>query len=129
MLEIRNQFRAHFTMSTAHCPLPHFPHPKHVVLTGGEPMLFAELIPLSTALHNAGWHITVETSGTLYLPVICDLMSISPKLSNSTPVQVPRPIFPPKAECPACPAVQCTCRRIATPAGRRGTNPTGTART
>jgi organic radical activating enzyme len=48
-------------------------------------MLFAELIPLSTALHNAGWHITIETSGTLYLPVACDLMSISPKLSNSTP--------------------------------------------
>jgi 7-carboxy-7-deazaguanine synthase len=48
-------------------------------------MLFAELIPLSTALRNAGWHITIETSGTLYLPVACDLMSISPKLSNSTP--------------------------------------------
>jgi 7-carboxy-7-deazaguanine synthase len=61
------------------------PHPSHVVLTGGEPMLFAELIPLSTALRNAGWHITIETSGTLYLPVACDLMSISPKLSNSTP--------------------------------------------
>jgi 7-carboxy-7-deazaguanine synthase len=59
--------------------------PKHVVLTGGEPMLFAELIPLSIALRNAGWHITIETSGTLYLPVACDLMSISPKLSNSTP--------------------------------------------
>jgi 7-carboxy-7-deazaguanine synthase len=58
---------------------------KHVVLTGGEPMLFAELIPLSAALRNAGWHITIETSGTLYLPVTCDLMSISPKLSNSTP--------------------------------------------
>ena len=58
---------------------------KHVVLTGGEPMLFAELIPLTAALHNDGWHITIETSGTLYLPVVCDLMSISPKLSNSTP--------------------------------------------
>ncbi len=61
------------------------PTSNHVVLTGGEPMLFAELIPLSTALRNAGWHITIETSGTLYLPVACDLMSISPKLSNSTP--------------------------------------------
>jgi 7-carboxy-7-deazaguanine synthase len=59
---------------------------KHIILTGGEPMLFAELIPLCTALHNAGWHITIETSGTLYLPVVCDLMSISPKLSNSTPL-------------------------------------------
>src|SRR3972149_4410281 len=33
---------------------------KYVVLTGGEPMLFAELIPLSTALHEDGWHITIE---------------------------------------------------------------------
>ncbi len=58
---------------------------RHVVLTGGEPMLFAELIPLSEALHAAERHITVETAGTLYLPVRCDLMSISPKLANSTP--------------------------------------------
>jgi 7-carboxy-7-deazaguanine synthase len=57
----------------------------HVVLTGGEPMLFAELIPLSQKLHRMGRHVTVETAGTLYLPVECDLMSISPKLSNSTP--------------------------------------------
>jgi len=57
----------------------------HVVLTGGEPMLFAELIPLTEALHAAGRHITIETAGTLDLPVHCDLMSISPKLSNSTP--------------------------------------------
>jgi 7-carboxy-7-deazaguanine synthase len=57
----------------------------HVVLTGGEPMLFAELIPLTRKLHAAGLHITVETAGTLYLPVTCDLMSISPKMSNSTP--------------------------------------------
>jgi 7-carboxy-7-deazaguanine synthase len=57
----------------------------HAVLTGGEPMLFAELIPLTFRLQAAGWHITIETSGTLYLPVACDLMSISPKLSNSTP--------------------------------------------
>ena len=57
----------------------------HVVLTGGEPMLFAELIPLCDRLHEHGLHITIETAGTLYLPVACDLMSISPKLSNSTP--------------------------------------------
>jgi 7-carboxy-7-deazaguanine synthase len=57
----------------------------HVVLTGGEPMLFAELIPLCAALRRAGRHVTIETAGTLYLPVECDLMSISPKMSNSTP--------------------------------------------
>ena len=58
---------------------------RHVVLTGGEPMLCAELVPLSASLRDAGWHITIETSGTVYRPVACDLMSISPKLSNSAP--------------------------------------------
>jgi 7-carboxy-7-deazaguanine synthase len=57
----------------------------HVVVTGGEPMLFAELIPLCKGLREAGCHITIETAGTLHLPVECDLMSISPKLANSTP--------------------------------------------
>lgn len=57
----------------------------HVVLTGGEPMLFAELVPLSQRLRALGIHLTVETAGTLYLPVACDLMSISPKLSSSAP--------------------------------------------
>ncbi len=59
----------------------------HVVITGGEPMLFAELIPLTQALHALGQHITIETAGTLFLPVVCDLMSISPKLANSTPAR------------------------------------------
>ncbi|HEX3997163.1 MAG TPA: 7-carboxy-7-deazaguanine synthase QueE [Pirellulales bacterium] len=58
---------------------------RHVVVTGGEPMLFAELIPLCEGLRQDGHHITIETAGTLVLPVECDLMSISPKLSNSTP--------------------------------------------
>src|SRR5215470_12738195 len=55
---------------------------EHAVLTGGEPMLFAELVPLAEALRERGLHITVETAGTLYLPMACDLMSISPKLAN-----------------------------------------------
>jgi 7-carboxy-7-deazaguanine synthase len=58
---------------------------RHVVITGGEPMLFAELIPLTERLAADGCHLTIETAGTLSLPVVCDLMSISPKMSNSTP--------------------------------------------
>lgn len=58
---------------------------RHVVITGGEPMLFAELIPLTERLGELGRHITIETAGTLYLPVRCDLMSISPKMTNSIP--------------------------------------------
>lgn len=58
---------------------------RHVVLTGGEPMLFAELIPLCEKLREQGRHTTIETAGTLFLPVECDLMSISPKFSSSGP--------------------------------------------
>ncbi len=58
---------------------------EHVVLTGGEPMMFADLVPLCAMLREGPYRITIETSATLYLPVECDLMSISPKLSNSTP--------------------------------------------
>jgi 7-carboxy-7-deazaguanine synthase len=57
----------------------------HAVLTGGEPMIFPESVELTRRLRDAGLHVTVETAGTMYQPVVCDLMSISPKLANSTP--------------------------------------------
>jgi len=61
-------------------------HPaRHVVVTGGEPMIAPEIIPLTERLHRLGLHITIETAGTVFQPVACHLMSISPKLSNSTP--------------------------------------------
>ena len=60
---------------------------KHVVLTGGEPMIFSESVELTRRLKEAGLHVTVETAGTVYQPVVCDLMSVSPKLANSTPHQ------------------------------------------
>jgi 7-carboxy-7-deazaguanine synthase len=62
-----------------------FPKYRHVVLTGGEPLIFPEIVALSHELRTAGLHITVETAGTVYQAVECDLMSISPKLANSTP--------------------------------------------
>lgn len=58
---------------------------RHVVLTGGEPMIFPDVAPLTRALRELGRHITIETAGTVDADVACDLMSISPKLSNSTP--------------------------------------------
>jgi len=62
-------------------------HPSaHVVVTGGEPMIQPALVELTNALHDSGLHITIETAGTAWAPVACDLMSISPKLANSTPV-------------------------------------------
>ncbi|HXA50138.1 MAG TPA: 7-carboxy-7-deazaguanine synthase QueE [Candidatus Acidoferrum sp.] len=61
-------------------------HPaRHVVVTGGEPMIAPEIVALTGRLREAGLHITIETAGTVFHPVACDLMSISPKLSNSTP--------------------------------------------
>jgi 7-carboxy-7-deazaguanine synthase len=58
---------------------------KHIVITGGEPMIFDEVVPLTKQLKDAGFHITIETAATVYQPVACDLMSLSPKLANSTP--------------------------------------------
>lgn len=57
----------------------------HVVVTGGEPMIVPEMPALTEALRAQGLHITIETAGTVDAPVACDLMSISPKLSNSVP--------------------------------------------
>jgi 7-carboxy-7-deazaguanine synthase len=59
--------------------------PRHAVLTGGEPMLFSGIERLANELHAAGFKITVETAGTVYRDLPCDLMSISPKLMHSVP--------------------------------------------
>jgi 7-carboxy-7-deazaguanine synthase len=58
---------------------------RYAVITGGEPMIARDVVELSERLRERGMHITVETAGTVFAPVACDLMSISPKLSNSTP--------------------------------------------
>jgi len=59
---------------------------KFVVITGGEPMVDPDLPQLVRELKAAGKHITIETAGIAYIPDMpCDLMSISPKLSNSVP--------------------------------------------
>lgn len=61
-------------------------HPaRHVVVTGGEPMIAPEIVALTEQLRARGLHITIETAGTVFVPVACDLMSISPKLAHSTP--------------------------------------------
>ncbi|MBM3762034.1 MAG: 7-carboxy-7-deazaguanine synthase QueE [Acidobacteria bacterium] len=62
---------------------------RHFVLTGGEPMLFEESVVLCRELRARGKHITIETAGTVFREIDCDLMSISPKLANSTPTQDP----------------------------------------
>ena len=58
---------------------------RHVVVTGGEPMIAREIVELTRTLKAHDYHITIETAATVYGPVACDLASLSPKFSNSTP--------------------------------------------
>jgi 7-carboxy-7-deazaguanine synthase len=58
---------------------------RHVVVTGGEPMLQPDIVPLTESLTRAGRLVTIETAGTVHRPAHAALMSISPKRPNSTP--------------------------------------------
>ncbi len=58
---------------------------RHVVLTGGEPMIATDVEQLTHRLRQEGYHITIETASTVWKQVVCDLASMSPKLQNSTP--------------------------------------------
>jgi 7-carboxy-7-deazaguanine synthase len=62
-------------------------HCRHVVMTGGEPMIMPDIVELCDAIKQRGgeYHITIETAATVYKPLKLDLASLSPKLSNSTP--------------------------------------------
>lgn len=58
---------------------------KHVVLTGGEPMLYSSVTELARQIRLEGYHLTIETAGTVWQEMDCDLWSISPKLQASAP--------------------------------------------
>jgi 7-carboxy-7-deazaguanine synthase len=58
---------------------------EHVVITGGEPLIQPAIVPLTKQLKAAGRFLTIETAGTLFRPLTADLISLSPKLANSTP--------------------------------------------
>ena len=51
------------------------------------PTIDSDVVELAHRLKGAGHHLTIETAGTLWKDVVCDLASVSPKLSNSTPWQ------------------------------------------
>src|SRR5436190_922511 len=62
------------------------PAARHVVLTGGEPMIAKEIRPLAAEIKKTGRHITIETAATVAPDgIACDLASLSPKLLNSAP--------------------------------------------
>ena len=59
---------------------------RHVVISGGEPMIAKGIEDFARLLKESGKHITIETAGTIAPNGIqCDLASLSPKLSDSTP--------------------------------------------
>ncbi|MFH0988983.1 MAG: 7-carboxy-7-deazaguanine synthase QueE [bacterium] len=59
---------------------------RHVVITGGEPLLQRHELPDLCAILSAdGYHCTIETNATIFIPLRAQLISMSPKLSNSTP--------------------------------------------
>jgi 7-carboxy-7-deazaguanine synthase len=57
----------------------------YAVVTGGEPIIAPGIADLMRELKRVGMHLTIETAGTVFRDLDCDLMSISPKLRNSTP--------------------------------------------
>jgi 7-carboxy-7-deazaguanine synthase len=62
------------------------PAARHVVLTGGEPMIAKDMKELASELKLLGYHITIETAATVAPDgIACDLASLSPKLLNSAP--------------------------------------------
>ena len=63
-----------------------WPVARHVVITGGEPMVARGVRELAAALRGKGYHITIETAGTIEPGgIACDLASLSPKLAHSVP--------------------------------------------
>ena len=63
-------------------------HPiaRHVVLTGGEPMIAKEISQLADEIIKLGHHLTIETAATVAPEgIACNLASLSPKLLNSAP--------------------------------------------
>ena len=58
---------------------------RHVVLTGGEPMIAKEIRELAAALKELGYHITIETAATVAPEAVaCDLASIRRRRGRST---------------------------------------------
>jgi 7-carboxy-7-deazaguanine synthase len=64
---------------------------KHVVLTGGEPLVPRESADLCRELRGQDFHVTIETAGTIDRNIESDLISISPKFASSAPEAMKHP--------------------------------------
>jgi 7-carboxy-7-deazaguanine synthase len=77
--------RAH-TLAETLAAIESHPAARHVVLTGGEPMIAKDVAALARAIKDTGRHLTIETAATVApAGIACDLASLSPKLLNSAP--------------------------------------------
>lgn len=56
---------------------------RHVTVTGGEPLAQAEVLPLMTALCDAGYEVSLETSGAL------DVAAVDPRVSRVLDIKTP----------------------------------------
>ncbi len=79
--------------------IENYPSARHVVLTGGEPMIAKDIRLLAAEIRGIGRHITIETAATIAPDgIACDLASLSPKLLNSSPDPVEHPAWRKKHE-------------------------------
>ena len=61
-------------------------HINHTMITGGGPTLHPEMLQELCKIGKEYYQtITIETEGSEYVSTMADLISLSPKLSNSTP--------------------------------------------
>ncbi|MES9945714.1 MAG: 7-carboxy-7-deazaguanine synthase QueE [Candidatus Thiodiazotropha sp.] len=58
-------------------------HVDHVCVTGGEPLAQADCLPLLSALCNAGYKVSLETSGAL------DISDVDPRVSRIMDLKTP----------------------------------------
>jgi len=62
------------------------PHIHHTMITGGGPTLHGKMLQKLCEIAKKRYHhITIETEGSEFVSTMGDLISLSPKLSNSTP--------------------------------------------
>lgn len=62
------------------------PQIKHTMITGGSPTMHEQmLVDLCDILKSYDHYITLETEGTKFIEANLDFVSLSPKMSNSTP--------------------------------------------
>ena len=62
------------------------PNVKHTMITGGGPTIHPELLQELCIIGKKYNHIiTIETEGSEFVQTVADCISLSPKLSNSTP--------------------------------------------